>query len=180
MFVIWHRKPVSSFSDSSGVRIVISYWLGWEAFCFIILWNLINIEMGYSEWHKISNGLAGPRSWDKLHLSEILAVFGIAAVLWLAAGREVVTLDSGQLEIRKGVLGLGWSSRYPTTDVAWLHAGWFLDPKARGKWNSDHVRAALYFGCRGKTRSFGNELTMEDAVRIEKLLRAFVSAPSSR
>lgn len=113
MFVIWHRKPVSSFSDSSGVRIVISYWLGWEAFCFIILWNLINIEVGYSEWHKISNGLAGPRSWDKLHLSEILAVFGIAAVLWLAAGREVVTLDSGQLEIRKGVLGLGWSGKIP-------------------------------------------------------------------
>jgi hypothetical protein len=175
MFVIWHRKSSSSQADSSGVRIVIPYWLGWGPFSFLVFWNLINIQMGYWQHQNISNGIVGPRSWDKLHLSEIFAVLGFILLLWLTTGREVITLDVAHLQIRKEVLGIGWSKKYQLTDVSAVRASCFLDPKANGKWNADHVRAALYFNYIGKMRRFGSELSMQDALLVEKTIQSFLA-----
>jgi len=180
MFVIWHRKPNSSRADSSGVRIVIPYWLGLGPFSFFVFWNLMNIQMGYSQWQNISSGVIGPLSRDKLHLSEIFAVLGLCVLLWLAAGREVITLDFAHLEIRKEILGVGWSNKYALKDVTTIRASGFLDPKAAGKWNASHVRAALYFDYMGKIQSFGSELSMEDAVRIERIIHSLPHMASNR
>ena len=179
MFVIWHRKFNLSWADSSGVRIVIPYWLGWGPFAFLVFWNVMNIQMGYWQWQNIANGTVGPRSWDKLHLIEIFAVLGFSILLWLVAGREVVTLDVAHLQIRKEVLGVGWSQRYQLTNVSAVRASCFLDPKANGKWNADHVRAALYFNYMGTMRSFGSELRMEDALLVEKTIQSFWSGANS-
>src|SRR5215469_3272292 len=158
MFVIWYRKSSSSQADSSGVRIVIPYWLGWGPFSFLVFWNLINIQMGYWQHQNISNGIVGPRSWDKLHLSEIFAVLGLSVLLWIAAGREVISLDNDLLRVRREIFGIGWSRQYLLTEVGEIRAGCFLDPKAGVKWSADHVRAALSFSYQGKIQSFGKEL----------------------
>jgi len=131
----------------------------------------MNIQIGYWTWLDISNGIVGPRSWTRLHLSEVFAVLGLCVLLWLAAGREVVTINPAHLRIRLGVLGIGWSRHYILTDVRNLRAGSFLDPRARGKWNPDHVRAGLYFDYRGKIQSFGKEIVMQDALKIENAIR---------
>jgi hypothetical protein len=133
----------------------------------------MNIRSGYSEWLDISNGIVGPQSWARLHLSEIFAALGVLIVLLLATAREVITLDSVELRIRKEILGVGYSKKYAVARVNRIRAGWFLDPKAGGKWNDDHVRAALYFDYLGKVHSFGRELTMNDAVEIERVFQAF-------
>jgi hypothetical protein len=103
-------------------------------------------------------------------VSEIFSVVGFCIAICLAAGREVVAMNNGHLRVRKEILGVGWSRTYALTDVKELRAGYFLDPKANGKWNPDHVRASLYFDYRGKVQSFGNELAMQDATRIETII----------
>jgi hypothetical protein len=173
MFVIWHRQSNSSQADFSGVRIVIPYWLGWGPFSFLVFWNLMNIQMGFWQWQSISRGLIGPLSRDKLHLSEIFAVIGLSVLLWIAAGREVISLDNGLLRVRREILGIGWSRQYLLTEVGEIRAGCFLDPKADGKWSPDHVSAALRFSCQGKIHSFGKGLGMQDALNIEKAFRSF-------
>jgi hypothetical protein len=173
VFLIFHRKPAAASADSRGLRIVIPYWLGWPVFVFVILWTVMNIRSGYSEWLDISNGIVGPQSWDRLHLSEIFAALGFFIVLLLATAREVITLDSVELRIRREILGVGYSRIYAVARVNRIRAGWFLDPKAGGKWNDDHVRAALYFDYLGKVHSFAHELTIKDAVEIERVFQAF-------
>jgi hypothetical protein len=133
----------------------------------------MNIRSGYSEWLDISNGIVGPLSWARLHLSEIFAALGFLVVLLLATAREVITFDSVELRIRKEILGVGYSRKYAVARVSRIRAGGFLDPKAGGKWNDDHVRAALYFDHLGKTHSFGHELSMSGAVEIERVFQAF-------
>jgi hypothetical protein len=140
----------------------------------------MNTQSGYSEWLNISNGIVGPKSWDTLHLSEIFAALGFFIVLWLATAREVITLDSVELRIRKEILGMGYSRKYAVARVNRIRAGCFLDPKAGGKWNNDHVRAALYFDFSGKVHSFGHELTMNDAVEIERVFQAFPHLTSNQ
>jgi len=173
MFVIWHRKPSSTQADSSGVRIVIPYWLGWGPFSFFVFWNLMNIQMGFHQWQSISHGFIGPLSHDKLHLSGIFAVVGFSVLLWMAAGREVITLDTAFLRARREIFGIGWSRQYVLTGVGEIRAFCFLDPKAGGKWSADHVRTALSFSYQGEIRSFGRELGMQDALTIEKTFRSF-------
>jgi hypothetical protein len=180
MFVIWHRKPNSTRTDSSGVRIVIPYWLGWGPISFLVFWNLMNIQMGYWQWQNISSGVIGPLSRDKLHLSEIFAVLGLSVLLWITTGREVITLDANFLRVRREIFGIGWSQQYPLTEVSEIRTGCFLDPKAGGKWSADHTRAAFNFSYRGKIRSFAKELRTEDALEVEKVLHSFrpsVTAP---
>jgi|SRR5882724_11836148 len=171
MFWIPHREKVS-ISDESGVlRVSIRYWLGWPIFSFLVLWNYINLESGYQQWMGISHGIVGPKSWDKLHLSEIFGVFGLCILLWLIGGKEVITIDSMCLRTRKEILGVGWSRNFQLVEVQRIRSGWFLDPKANGKWNPDHVRAEIYFDCQGKVYTFGKELTTMDAQRIEEAIR---------
>jgi len=129
MFVIWHRKANSSQADSSGVRIVIPYWLGWGPFSFFVFWNLMNIQMGFWQWQSISHGIIGPLSRDKLHLSEIFAVLGLSILLWIAAGREIITLDSGFLRVRREIFGIGWSRQYLLAEVGDIRTDCFLDQK---------------------------------------------------
>jgi hypothetical protein len=111
----------------------------------------MNIRSSYSEWLDISNGFVGPLSWTRLHVSEIFAALGLLIVLLLASAREVITLDSVELRIRKEILGVGYSRKYSVARVSRIRAGGFLDPKAGGKWNNDHVRAALYFDYLGRS-----------------------------
>ena len=138
---------------------------------FILLWNYMNIEMGYHLWMDISSGIVGPRSWTKLHLSEIFGVFGLGILLCLIGGKEVITIDPVRFRIRKDILGAGWYRNFQLVDVKDIRAGSFLDPKANGKWNPDHVRAGMYFDCQGKIYSFGKALTTMDAQRIEDAIR---------
>jgi hypothetical protein len=160
----------------NGVRIVIPYWFGWGPFSFLVFWNLVNLQMGYWQWQGISRGIVGPRSWDRLHLSEVFVLLGLCAVLWLAAAREVITVDPTELKIRKEILGLGWSKKHAVADVSWIRAGCLLRAKAAGRWNPNHVRAALYFSSQGSVGSFANELSMEDAVGIERVIQNFLDA----
>ena len=133
MFVIWHRKVKSCSADSSGMRIVIPYWMGWGPFSFFAFWNLMNIQTGYWQWQSISRGIVGPLSRDKLQLSEFFAVVGLSLLLWIASGREVISLDHAFLRVHRGVLGIGWSQKYPLTEAGVIRAYGFLDPKARGR-----------------------------------------------
>jgi hypothetical protein len=133
----------------------------------------MNIRSSYSEWLDISNGIVGPLSLTRLHVSEIFAALGFLIVLLLATAREVIILDSVELRIRKEILGLGYSRKYSVARVSGIRAGCVLDPKAGGKSNSDHVRAALYFDYLGRVHSFGRELAMHDAVEIERVFQAF-------
>jgi hypothetical protein len=171
VFILFHRRNIAISNDLNGVRIAIRYWLGWQSFCFVAAWSLVNVRFGYFERLDISNGIVGPKSWDRLHVSEIFAVLGIGLLVWLVAGREVVTIDAALVRIRREIFGVGWSRNYMVKDVRDIRAGFFLDPKANGKWNPDHVRATLYFGYMGKIQSFGNEIVMQDAVRIENAIR---------
>lgn len=173
MSVIWQRKSSSTQIDSSGVRIVIPYWIGWGPFSFIAFWNLMNIQMGYQLWQCVSRGIVGPLTRDKLRLSEIFAVLGLSLLFWLAAGREVITLDAAFLGVRKEIFGLGWSRQYLLTRVGEVRAFCFLDPKADGKWSAENVRAAVSFKYQGKARSFCREVSMQDALNIEKTFRSF-------
>lgn len=177
MFVIWHRKLNLTRADLNGVRIVIPYWLGWGPFSFFVFWNLMNIRMGYWQWQNISSGVIGPLSRARLHVCEIFAVLGLSVLLYIVAGREVITLDSNFLRVRREMFGIGWSQQYPLTGVGEIRAGCFLDPRAGGKWSADHVRAAFYFTYQGKMRSCGKELSMEDALKVEKAFHSF--RPSS-
>lgn len=133
----------------------------------------MNIQMGFWQWQSISRGVIGPLSRDKLHLSEIFAVIGLSVLVWIAAGREVISLDNGLLRVRREIFGIGWSRQYLLIEVSEIRAGCFLDPKPGGKWSADHVRAALSFSYQGKIRSFGRELGMQDALNIEKTFRSF-------
>ena len=171
MFWIPHREKVSISDDSGVLRVSIRYWLGWPIFSFVVLWNYINLESGYHQWMEISHGIVGPKSWDKLHLSEMFGVLGLCILLWLIGGREVITIDSVCLRIRKEISGVGWSRNFQLVEVQTIRSGWFLDPKARGKWNTDHMRAALYFDFHSKIQSFGKELTTSDALRVEEAVR---------
>jgi hypothetical protein len=170
LFVILHRRGISTTSDPSGLRVVIPYWFGWLVLTFVCFWTLLNIRFGYSEWLAISTGIVGPKSFDRLHVSELFSVFGFCVGVCLAAGREVVAMNDEHLQVRREILGVGWSKNYALAEVKDIRAGCFLDPKAGGKWNPDHVRAGLYFDYRGKVHSFGHELEMQDATRIEKLI----------
>jgi hypothetical protein len=165
------RRNISIISDLDTVRIVIPYWHGWPSLLVIVFWNIMNIQMGYWIWHDISIGCGEPRSWDKLHLSEICAVFGLCIFFWLVAGREVLTITSTQLRLRREILGIGWFRNYALSDVKDIRAGGYLDPGAKGRFNFEHVTAGLYFDCGGKTYGFGNEITLKDALRIETDIR---------
>lgn len=171
MFWIPHRKKISISSELGVLRISIRYWLGWPMFSILILWNCMNIEAGYHFWISVSNGLADATTRNKLLLSEIFVVLGLSIVFWLSAAREIVVIDSVRLRVRKEILGLGWSRNFQLANVENIRSGWFLDPMARGKWNADHMRAAVHFDYPGKTQKFGNEITPSDAVRIEEEIR---------
>jgi hypothetical protein len=131
----------------------------------------MNIQTGYEIWHEISTGCAGPRSWDKLHLSEIFAVFGVYVFFWLIAGREVLTINPTRLRLRREILGIGWPRTYAIGDVRNIRAGGYLDPRAKGKISPENVTAGLYFDYIRKTYGFGNEIKLEDAIRIEAFIR---------
>jgi hypothetical protein len=85
-----------------------------------------------------------------------------------------VTLNATELKIRKEILGVGWPTKHARR---WIQAGSFLVPRAAGKWNLNHLTSAIYFNCRGKVKSFGNDLAREDAARIEKMIQAFLHVP---
>lgn len=172
MFWIPHRKKIFISSELGVLRISIRYWLGWPTFSILLLWNYVNIESGYGFWINVSNGLASATTREKLLLSEICAVFGLSMVLWLTTASESVVIDSVRLRVRKEVFGIGWYRNFELVDVKDIRAGWSLDPKANGKWNPDHMRAALYFDCESKIHSFGKELTTSDAMRIEQAIRS--------
>lgn len=174
MFQIWHRKGVSTSSGSRGVRIAIPYWSGWTAFSFIVLWTILSIEMVHSDWQGARNGVLGPQSLARLHLGETFVALGFLVAIWMAAGRQVITLDSSYLSVRTEVLGLRWSRRYLLTEISGLGASCFLPREAAEKWNPDHLKAGIYFDYRGKMRSFGNDLSWQDALQIEKLIRSFL------
>ena len=133
----------------------------------------MNIQMGYWQWQNISNGIVGLQSRNMLHVSEIFASFGFCILVWLAAGREIISVDSAQLRIRKEIMGLGWSRQHAITDF-YVQAGSYVEQPG---WNS---RAAVYLcldideGDEFKVASFGDGLTLEDAARIEKLIRTFL------
>jgi hypothetical protein len=171
MFWIPYRQKLSISNESGELRVSIRYWLGWPMFSFLVLWNYVNIESGYHQWINISNGIVGATSWEKLRLSEIFAVLGFCMLLWLIGGRERITIDSVRLQIRKEILGVGWSRNFQLADIKDIRSGWFFDLKAKGKGNPDYIRAALYFDCHSKTHSFGKELTTSDAIRIEEAIR---------
>lgn len=131
----------------------------------------MNIQIGLSEWANISNGIVGPKTWDRFHISEIFSVLGILMCLWMAFGRESITISAERMQIRRGILGLGWSKMFPLSEVRDLRSGWLLDPRARGKWNPHHVTAALYFDYEGGICCFGRELTDSSAFQIEEVIR---------
>ena len=89
----------------------------------------MNIQMGFWQWQSISHGIIGPLSRDKLHLSEIFAVLGLSILLWIAAGREIITLDSGFLRVRREIFGIGWSRQYLLAEVGDIRTDCFLDQK---------------------------------------------------
>lgn len=170
LLVSIHRRSFSIASDLRGLRIVIPYWFGWLALTVVLCWTLWNIQLGFRQWLDISKGIVGPKSWDRLHVSEIFSVSGFCIGLCLAAGREVVAMNDAHLQVRREILGVGWSRTYALADVKNVRAGYFRGPTANGKWSPDHATASLYFDYRGKVRSFGNELAMRDATRIEKII----------
>jgi hypothetical protein len=94
-------------SDQNGLRIVIPYWFGWLALTFDFFWTLFNIRFGYSEWLAISKAIAGPKSFDRLHVSEAFSIFGLCVGLCLAAGREVVAMNDEHLQVRREIRGVG-------------------------------------------------------------------------
>jgi hypothetical protein len=76
-------------------------------FSFVVMWNLIIAQMGYSAWQDISMGLVGPRSWETVHACEFLGIFGVCMLVWVAAGQEVVMIDGEHLRVRRGIFGWG-------------------------------------------------------------------------
>jgi hypothetical protein len=147
------------------------YWLGWPTFFFLIFWTYMNIQFGLYEWSNISNGIVGPKSRDRSHISEIFSILGIFLCPWMALGKESVTIDREQLRILRGIWGIGWSKKYALSEVRDLRSGWYLDPRATGKWNPDHVTAAVYFDYKGKIGCFGRELMDSGALQIEEAIR---------
>lgn len=65
----------------------------------------------------------GPFSFDRAFLVAWMAAWIAAGALvvgymvWLAAGRERVTLEDGALVLRRGVFGLWWTRRWPLESV---------------------------------------------------------------
>jgi hypothetical protein len=171
LFWLLHRRKTTISTDPAGLRIDIRYWLGWPTFFFLIFWTYMNIQFGLDTWTNISRGIVGPRTFDRLHISEIFSILGILMCLWMALGRESITISAERMQIRRGILGLGWSKRFPLSEVRDLRSGWFLDPRARGNWDPDHVTAALYFNYEGGICCFGRELTDSRALQIEEVIR---------
>lgn len=171
VFVFWilYRQRISASSGPDGVRIVIPYWNS-GAIGFLVLWTMVNANFGYLAWRGISHGCVGSQSWTRFHLSELGCVAGVGIVLWIVFGREVVTITQDLLCIRYQVFGLGWSKRFAQSDVQSLGASFFLDHRARGKWDPALVHTELYFSYAGKIRTFGKDISTRDARRLVEVI----------
>jgi hypothetical protein len=164
MVEILHRRSTRIEATPEALHIVIKYWLGWPVFAFIVAWTFLSISHAYSDGLSVS---AGPT----IYIGRAFSIFGIGMMLWLACGRETITFHQQSLEVFRGMFGIGWYSSFSTHDIHDMRVGSFLDPHARGQWESRFVRASLVFGYRGKTRHIGSELGGPEAERILKAIR---------
>ncbi len=101
-------------------------------------------------------------------------VYGTFYMAWLAAGREIVTLESGSLVIRRGVYGRWWTQRWPLDSIRGLRpfgreipplVSFALDVSGRGA-------TGVRFESRGRVVRFARSLAESDARAIVQLLRA--------
>jgi hypothetical protein len=100
-------------------------------------------------------------------------VFALYALLWLAVGREVVSLRSGSLTIKRAVLGVGLTREYDLAHIKDLRVspqpanqfGWNMSP-----WGMGGGLVAFDYGA--KTVRFAASVEESEASQIVSDLKA--------
>ena len=98
-------------------------------------------------------------------ISGLLVLYGF---LWFVAGRETIDINSEAIIVRRKVLGIGRSKRYPAGRAGNLRASPVQDSRiAPGVWS---VGGPIAFDYEGKTLRFGAGVGEVEANQLVKLV----------
>ncbi len=155
-----------------GLHIVIPGWLNWGILVFLLWWLYLALRGIRSD---LTKSLPADTNWSNigwiaLWAIHIFAVLGI--LVWMIAGREILSIDGTLLVLRREILGLGWSREFALGEVRNLGAMSELDLSARGKWNPALLSTSMTFQCNGKTYRFGRGLDRIEAKHVMQAIRA--------
>lgn len=122
----------------------------------------------------------GPFSLDRAFLLAWMAVwvaagFGVVGYMaWLLAGRERVSIEGGDLVIRRGAFGLWWARRWPLASIRRLRTfGREIPPMIALSLDfSGHGASGVRFESGGRVVRFARTLSEQDAHAVIDLLRA--------
>ncbi len=148
------------------LRIVIPGWLTWPVVVFLVVWLYTALTL---EARELLHAIHGEIDWQSIGwlifwAFHVVAAFGF--LLWLIAGREIVTVDGVWLTWRTEILGLGWSRRFPLAEVRNLVPFSQLDPASQGKWDLEFLHTSIVFNVGDKTYRFGRGLAYAEANRV--------------
>jgi hypothetical protein len=134
------------------VVILLAFWLVcWTAVESSTAERLVNVD-----------GRLGAKTFLAVCLTAWTA-FGIIALygfLWLIGGREIVTINSGVLKLRKQIFGLGTIKHYPISDITRMKA---CSPRTRRSDRRKIKRGVIEFYSKGKIIKFGADLDLTEA-----------------
>jgi hypothetical protein len=175
------RTRVQPLSAVSGVEFHIFAKKDWGALILTPVWLAFWTLGGISamKW-VIHPGPSTSRSFICLWLVGWLLgeVWAVYSWLWTAVGKEIVTVREGALNIKRHILGYGWTRSFSIGSIANLHASGFFP--SNSYWGNYLVQLKLAggtvsFDVQGQTKKFGIQLTESEAQEVVQELRPHLS-----
>jgi hypothetical protein len=152
------RSTISE--DSDLLRISIPSKRNWFDALFIVAWVTFWFFLGRSSFRTF--GRVDDPVWLGFWILGLFWAF--RALLRMLAGREVMIATPENVDVRKEILGIGITRRYPVAQLRWLR---FQPATGRGKsYRPSHVA----FECHDKTVCFGLGIDQAEATYIIALL----------
>jgi hypothetical protein len=113
-----------------------------------------------------------------------LALTGLASILWIVLGREVVTISGNTLVCRICIGGIGYSRKYALADTnsyrISLRYAALCGSYRLGGLPVGPNRGTIHFECHGSTRYLGAGLDETEANHVFALLKPLVDARPRR
>ncbi len=101
--------------------------------------------------------------------------------LWMAFGKELVTISYGNLVLRMDILGYGRSKVFPVSEVSNLRASGLFGSPLRGwsrAWDAYGLSGGVIaFDSGGKTHRFGVQLEEDEAQHVVAQLAEHLPMP---
>jgi hypothetical protein len=165
----------------NGVELHILAKRDWGSLIFVPVWLIFWTFGGLTamKW-VIHPGPSTPRAFISLWLVGWLLgeVWAIYSWLWAAFGKEIVTIKEGSLNVRRDVLGYGWTRSFPIGSVGNLRASGVFP--ADSYWANLLIQMRLSggtvgFDSQGRTQKFGIQLTESEAQEVVRELKPHLS-----